>query len=144
MKKFLRTFVVALLVLSMTLSLAGCISNKWTKVEDNLKNEGYVVDTYTTEAMIGIALASWTTLGGDFDDIDVKKVNCLLKGEKNGKVIFIAFCDDLKTASRFEEDFDDWLDVFDDNNILDDDAYDTDQNFKVAYLGHEDAIRAAR
>lgn len=144
MKKFLKTMIVAILVLSMTLSMAGCISSDWTKVEDNLKNEDYVVDHYTSESMISLAIAGWTALGGNFNDIDVEKVKCLLKGERNGKIIYIAFCDDLETANKFEEDFDDWLDVLDDNRILDDDAYETEQNFKVAYLGHKDAIKAAR
>ena len=144
MKKFLKTMIVAILVLSMTLSMAGCISSDWTKVKKNLENEDYAVDHYTSESMISLTIAGWTALGGNFDDIDVEKVKCLLIGERNGKVIYIAFCDDLETANRFEEDFDDWLDVLDDNRILDDDAYETEQNFKVAYLGHKDAIKAAR
>ena len=144
MKKFLKTMLVAILVLSMTLSMAGCISSDWTKVKKNLENEDYVVDHYTSESAISLTIAGWTALGGNFDDIDVKKVKCLLKGERNGKIIYIAFCDDLETANKFEEDFDDWLDLLDDNRILDDDAYETEQNFKVAYLGHKDAIKAAR
>ena len=144
MKKFLKTMIVAILVLSMTLSMAGCISSDWTKVEENLDNEGYAVDHYTSESMIIATIAGWTALGGNFDDIDVEKVKCLLFAKRDSKVIYIAFCDDLETANRFEEDFDDWLDVLDDNRILDDDAYETEQNFKVAYLGHKDAIRAAR
>ena len=144
MKKILRTLVVALLVFSMTLSLAGCISSKWTKVEENLKNEGYIVTVYNTDVEKVAAVTLWNTLGGKFNAQELDKVKCLLKGERDGKVIYIAFCDDLETASIFEEKFDDFLDELDDKGILDDDYYDTDQNFKVAYLGHEDAIRAAR
>ena len=144
MKKFLKTMIVAILVLSMTLSMAGCISSKWTKVEDNLKNEGYEVEACVLESEKLGAIANWNLKGGKFKEDDLKKVKCLLIAKRDSKVIYIAFCDDLETANKFEEDFDDWLDVLDDNRILDDDAYETEQNFKVAYLGHKDAIRAAR
>lgn len=144
MKKFLKTMVVAILILSMTLSMAGCISSKWTKVEDNLKNEGYEVEACVSESEKLGAIVNWNLKGGKFKEDDLKKVKCLLIAKRDSKVIYIAFCDDLETANRFEEDFDDWLDVLDDNRILDDDAYETEQNFKVAYLGHKDAIKAAR
>ena len=139
MKKFLTIFMATLMLVSIAMFATGCgISDDWKETRDKLVDAGFDVTTATSPYSIESYVED---LGMSVDGDDVECVMIAFKGKQT---IVIAFCKDkatakdlVKQAEDFESDFADMIDVSRDKIEIGRDG-------KVAYMGHKEAVKAAK
>ncbi len=144
MKKIMKSLVAMVLLFCVLLSTTGCISKNWSKVEKKLEKKGYEVECLTNEEDIKDMLED-LLINEDYKEVvDPDDVNCLMLAYKGSKTIIIAFCEDRATAKKMEEEAEDLLVELADLMDMDKDDCKVGRDGKVAYIGHKDAVRAAK
>ena len=143
MKKFMKSLVAMVLLFCVLLSTTGCISKNWSKVERKLEKKGYEVECLTNEEYIEEALEE-LYINAEYKAVDPAEVDCLMFAYKGSKTIIIAFCKDRATAKKMEAKAEDLLVEFADLMDMDKDDCKVGRDGKVAYIGHKDAVRAAK
>ena len=122
MKKLLKPFIAILMALCLSFSATGCfISNDWNKVQAKLEKKGYEAYCETNN-----------------DEITAFLEDTFYTYE------ILAFCEDVKTAEKVEDLFDDFEEDFVEIMGIAKKDCDSDTSGKIAYIGHEDAIKVLK
>lgn len=141
MKKLLKPFIVILMVLYLSFSATGCfISNDWNKVQTKLEKKGYEVYCETNNDEITAFLED-TFYTYETSSVNPEKIKCILIATKENKQLILAFCEDVKTAEKVEDLFDDFEEDFVEIMGIAEKDCDSDTSGKIAYIGHDDAIK---
>ena len=142
MNKFLTTVISLATLGCVAFGATACgMSDDPEEVGENLKKNGYSVYVEDDADDIGDYFIIFD-LDADLDDIDlaIRGVHPVNKD----KMIFMVFCEDEDTAEDLYEQaeslFDEWCILLD----WDEEEYSIGVSGKVAYVGHEDAIEAAK
>ncbi len=143
MKKIMKSLVAMVLLFCVLLTTTGCISKNWSKVERKLEKKGYEVECYTNEAYIEEILEE-LLINENYKVVDPAEVNCIMMATKGSKAIIIAFCETRDTAKKVKEKAEDLLVEFADLMDINKSDCKVGRDGKVAYIGHEDAVKAAK
>jgi len=128
-----------MLITCFALFGTACRINKdWRDVEEKLIDENYEVQATTSETYIEYYLEDF-----NLDDF-AKDVECVMMAEKGSKCIFIVFCEDRATAKDIKSEAEDMVEDVADMMDIDEDDLKLGRDGKVVYLGHKDAVKAAK
>lgn len=139
MKKFFKITLAIMLIACFALMSTACRINKdWMDVEEKLIDNRYDVDCLISETSISNVLTSMNL------EILTEDVECVISAEKGYKFIIIFFCYEKYAAKDIEYELEKSVrEIAKEKGVSSDDIkYGRDG--KVAYLGHKDAVRAAK
>ena len=142
MKKLIKSIVAMVMVCCLLFTLTGCISSDWTRVEENLIDEGYEVVAVTDLDSIEEFLEEML-INAEYTAVNPKEVNCVIMANKGSKLIFIAFCESRAVAKKIREKAEELIIDFAKLTGVNEKDCEVGRDGKVAYIGHKDAVDAA-
>ena len=140
MKKFLTVFMAMTIIACTALFATGCggISSDWTKVKSNLEEEGFSTSYATTESGIERYVEEFGL------SVDGSKVDCVMLAVKGRQTLILAFCKDVETAKDIKTQGEDIISDFASAIGVEKDKIVIGRDGTVAYLGHKEAVKAAK
>jgi len=145
MKKILKGFTMVLVLICTAMSFAGCMKIDWVSAGDKLINKGFDVHSETDIDDIEWYLED-CLINGDSIVVAPEDVNRLLIAEKRGDtaILFVVFCKNEDAAKRVEERCEEIRTTFAYEFYMSAGDVKCGRDGKVAYIGHKDAVKAAK
>ena len=138
MKKVMKTLLAVIMIACFAVMSTACINSNWRRVDDKLEKEGYEVEKTTNENYIKGYLEEFEI------HIEADEVECAMAAYKGDKFIYILFCESFSAARDAKKDAKDFLELLIEANSSEYEDYKVGRDGKVVYLGHKDAIKAAK
>ena len=143
MKKIVKILSALAMAVCLLVCATGCVSNSWIKAQEKLAKEGYTVTatanigTFESETKIKAGLTACGVGKADTDPIEA-----FVGGVKDGKVIYIFYCESGEIAKELYDAIDAKKAVLASNYKMEGEEQ-LGKMGKVVYFGHKDAVKVA-